>query len=111
MLCRSRIVSALTTLLCILIPILRVLINVFPFTPNRWFGLGFALYYVLCTPLLYKVGASAAHVVTDCRSPAAARILCYVEQSHFSLLLPRRAYLAVSGKLLGHARWSRTQLP
>ena len=51
--------SATTTLLCILIPVLRVLINVFPFTPNRWFGLGFALYYVLCTPLLYKVGTAS----------------------------------------------------
>ena len=53
--CRSRLVSALTTLLCILIPLLRVLFNVFPFTPNRWFGLGFLLYYLICTPLLYRV--------------------------------------------------------
>ena len=45
----------MTTLLCILIPMLRILFNVFPFTPNRWFGLGFLFYYLICTPLLYRV--------------------------------------------------------
>ena len=53
--CRSELVSALTTFLFILVPILRVLFNVFPFTPNRWFGLGFLVYYLLATPLLYRV--------------------------------------------------------
>lgn len=56
--CRSRLVSASTTLLCIIIPILRVLFNIFPLTPNRWFGLGFLLYYLFCTPLMYKVQPS-----------------------------------------------------
>ena len=60
---RSRLVSASTTLLCIIIPMLRILFNVFPFTPNRWFGLGFLLYYLICTPLLYQVDLQAAAVL------------------------------------------------
>ena len=71
---RSRLVSALTTLLCIIIPMLRILFNVFPFTPNRWFGLGFLFYYLICTPLLYRVSLHAAAAAATAAAAAAAVI-------------------------------------
>ena len=52
---RADVTSALTTLLWIGIPLVRILFNVFPFTPNRWFGVGFAAYYIIAMPLLYRV--------------------------------------------------------
>lgn len=47
--------SAFTTLFFVLIPIIRVLFGVFPFSPNRWFGIGFLAYYCCFMPLLYRV--------------------------------------------------------
>lgn len=51
---RSHEVSAVTTLLFVAIPMVQVIFGVFPFAPNRWFGVGFAVYYCIATPLLYK---------------------------------------------------------
>ena len=48
-------VTAVTALKFILIPIVRILCGVFPFYPNRWFGIGFTAYYCLFTPILYQV--------------------------------------------------------
>lgn len=68
--CRSDHVSALTALLFVIIPILRVLFNVFPFYPNRWFGLGFLVYYCIATPLLYKVRSPQPRCSQTSMSPA-----------------------------------------
>lgn len=51
---RSHEVSAVTTLLFVAVPMVQVIFGVFPFAPNRWFGVGFAAYYCIATPLLYK---------------------------------------------------------
>ncbi|KAK9805406.1 hypothetical protein WJX73_001936 [Symbiochloris irregularis] len=50
----AEVTSALTTFLWIGIPLIRILFNVFPFTPNRWFGIGFLAYYIIAMPLLYR---------------------------------------------------------
>lgn len=47
--------TAATALKFTLIPIVRIVFGVFPFNPNRWFGIGFAVYYCFSTPLLYQV--------------------------------------------------------
>eukprot|EP00884_Botryococcus_braunii_P012112 jgi/Botrbrau1/20901/Bobra.0135s0032.1 len=39
--------------LMVLVPILRIYFDYFPFIPNKWFGLGFLLYYLLATPSIY----------------------------------------------------------
>lgn len=52
---RSHQVSALTTLLFIAVPMVQIVFGVFPLAPNRWFGVGFAAYYCIATPLMYKV--------------------------------------------------------
>ena len=46
--------SACTTLFFVSIPIIRILFGVFPFNPNKWFGIGFAAYYCIFMPLLYR---------------------------------------------------------
>lgn len=47
--------AALTTPIFIMVPILRVWLGVFPFIVNRYFGLGFTLYYCIGMPLIYRV--------------------------------------------------------
>ncbi|KAK9842240.1 hypothetical protein WJX81_002174 [Elliptochloris bilobata] len=47
-------VSAVTTLLFVAVPMVQVIFGFFPFAPNRWFGVGFAAYYCIATPLMYK---------------------------------------------------------
>jgi len=51
---RSHEVSAVTTPLFVAAPMVQVVLGYFPLAPNRWFGIGFAAYYLLATPLLYK---------------------------------------------------------
>ena len=51
--------AAVTSLFLVAIPIVYVVFGVFPFVPNRWFGVGFAAYYCLCTLLLYQVSSVA----------------------------------------------------
>ena len=53
--CRCTFVSAVTTLFFDLIPLIRIRYGVFPFIPNRWFGIGFLVYYCCCSPFLYQV--------------------------------------------------------
>lgn len=45
----------MTTLLFIAVPMVQIVFGVFPLAPNRWFGVGFAAYYYIATPLMYKV--------------------------------------------------------
>lgn len=52
-------VLAVTALLFMVIPIVRIVFGVFPFNPNMWFGIGFATYYCFATPLLYQVYLSS----------------------------------------------------
>ena len=56
---RSHEVSALTTLLFIAVPMVQIVFGVFPLAPNRWFGVGFAAYYYIATPLMYKARHNA----------------------------------------------------
>ena len=37
------------------IPVTQVLVAVFPWRVNGWFGIGFLVYYLLMTPLLFQV--------------------------------------------------------
>ena len=56
---RCTFVSAVTTLFFTVIPLVRIIYGVFPFNPNRWFGMGFLVYYCCCSPLLYQVPQEA----------------------------------------------------
>ncbi|KAL0033640.1 hypothetical protein WJX79_009306 [Trebouxia sp. C0005] len=47
-------VVALMMPVWVAVPIIQVIFGVFPFDPNRWFGLGFLLYWCIGTPLLFK---------------------------------------------------------
>lgn len=37
------------------IPMIQVILGVFPWTVNRWFGFTAAIYYGIATPLLFQV--------------------------------------------------------
>ena len=37
------------------IPIIQVLAAIFPWRVNGWFGIGFFVYYLLMTPLIFQV--------------------------------------------------------
>lgn len=37
------------------VPLIQVILGVFPWTVNRWFGLTAAIYYGIATPLLFQV--------------------------------------------------------
>jgi hypothetical protein len=52
-LCRSQVLWGWLLPVFVLVPIIRVFFNYFPFIPNKWFGLGFPIYYLIATPLLY----------------------------------------------------------
>ena len=54
MCCRCTFVSA-TSIFFNVVPVIRIVYGVFPFNPNRWFGIGFLVYYCCFTPLLYQV--------------------------------------------------------
>jgi hypothetical protein len=58
MCCRCTFVSA-TSIFFNVIPVIRIVYGVFPFNPNRWFGIGFLVYYSCFTPLLYQVSPGA----------------------------------------------------
>jgi hypothetical protein len=48
-------VTAVTALFFVVIPLVCILFGVFPFAPNRWFGIGFLAYYCCAMPLVYQV--------------------------------------------------------
>ncbi|KAL3162306.1 hypothetical protein ABBQ32_009993 [Trebouxia sp. C0010 RCD-2024] len=65
------------------VPIIQIIFNVFPFNPNRWFGLGFVVYWCIGTPLLfrsYRFGRARAfwHYTTTQHNLWASYYLCLV---------------------------------
>lgn len=50
---RSQIAWAALLPLFVLVPIIRVFFDYFPFVPNKWVGLGFVIYYLIATPSIY----------------------------------------------------------
>ena len=58
----QQLAAALTQPLWVAVPVIQILVAVFPWRVNGWFGIGFLVYYLLMTPLLFEVAATeAAH--------------------------------------------------
>ena len=47
--------AAILVPIFLVVPAIRILFNIWPIIINRYFGVGFFLYYCLGTPILYQV--------------------------------------------------------
>lgn len=47
--------AAILVPIFLIVPAIRILFNIWPIIINRYFGIGFFLYYCLGTPILYQV--------------------------------------------------------
>ena len=52
--------AAILVPLFLIVPAIRILFNIWPIIINRYFGIGFLLYYGFGTPLLYQVSRQTA---------------------------------------------------
>lgn len=53
----SQLWSALAFQVWLSVPLIQILVGVFPWRVNRWFGVTASIYYGLLTPLLFQVSA------------------------------------------------------
>ena len=53
--------AAILVPIFLLVPAIRILFNIWPIIINRYFGIGFFLYYCLGTPILYQVTTVSSH--------------------------------------------------
>ncbi len=55
----SQLWAAASFLVWLAVPLVQVLVGVFPWRVNRWFGITATVYYGVLTPLLFQASASS----------------------------------------------------